>query len=39
MLGVMTGVTAVYPLFVGFYLSRKKIAAEVADWDVYRPEV
>jgi hypothetical protein len=39
MLGAMTGATAIYPLFVGFYLSRKKIAAEVEDWDVYRPEI
>ena len=39
MLGIMTGATAIYPLFVGFYLSRKKIADEVADWDVYRPQI
>jgi hypothetical protein len=30
--GVMTGLTAVYPLFIGFYLSRKKIDEEVAQW-------
>jgi hypothetical protein len=31
-LAVMSGVFAVYPLFIGFYLSRKKINDEVAVW-------
>jgi hypothetical protein len=30
--GVMTVLIAIYPLFVGFYLSRKKINDEVAEW-------
>lgn len=32
MLGVTSGLIAVYPLFIGFYLSRKKIDEEVAQW-------
>jgi len=31
-LGVMSGVFAVYPLFLGFYLSRGKISDEAAQW-------
>ena len=32
MLGVTSGLAAVYPFFIGFYLSRKKIDEEVAQW-------
>jgi len=31
-MGVMSAVFAVYPLFVGFYLSRRKVTAEIAEW-------
>jgi hypothetical protein len=30
--GIMTGVMAVYPFFLGLYLSRRKIMAEVEQW-------
>jgi hypothetical protein len=31
-LGLFSGAAAIYPLFLGFYLSRKKIAEEVSQW-------
>lgn len=30
--GIFSGVWAVYPMFLGFYLSRRKITEEVASW-------
>ena len=30
---VMTSVVAIYPIFLGFYLSRKKITDEVNTWE------
>jgi hypothetical protein len=33
MTAVMGGVLAVYPLFIGFYLSRRTIADEVSQWE------
>ena len=32
MTGAMTGVFAIYPLFIGFYLSRRKITEEIQKW-------
>ncbi|UCD76345.1 MAG: hypothetical protein JSV91_05355 [Phycisphaerales bacterium] len=31
--GIMTGLQAIYPFFLGFYLSRKKVTDEIAEWD------
>ena len=29
---IMTSAVSIYPIFIGFYLSRRKITDEVADW-------
>jgi hypothetical protein len=34
MTAVMTGLTAAYPLFLGVYVSRRKIAEDVETWDL-----
>lgn len=37
-MGIGTGVFLIYPLFLGLFLSRRKVTDEVAEWqDTYRP--